>query len=184
MDRVPFPVFEFLGCTREQAQELGMVGCGLQLADSGEYSWRDTTCTLDLGKDSVKIFLFIEGIPFDKMPEKQAYARVRLLHMEEYVKYYSSIEEFLQLYRRNRFLRLGSRARLDPWELDSHDSFILRMDDQTFNECFISDPRGRISYSRIVNSEETLHKPFMIRKPDGLPDPGLGGWIKVCSFAK
>jgi len=181
MDRVPGLVFEFLGTTRGTAHEMGMVGCGLQLDPSGEYSWRDTTCTLDLKKDEVKVFLTIEGIPFSSLPEHQGYARVSLLHMEEYCHYFSSIQEFLVLYRRNRFLRLGSRARESPWNLDSRESYILRMDDSVFMTHFVADPRGHLPYSQIISTNNTLHDPIMLRKPDGLPDPGLGGWIRICS---
>lgn len=183
MDRVPGLVFEFLGCSRGTAQQMGMVGCGLQLTESGEFSWRDTTCTLDLEKDSVKIFLIIEGIPFNDIPEKQGYARVSLLHMEEYSKYFSSIQDFLVLYRRNRFRRLGRRARLPPWKLDSRDSYILRMQESTFNTCFIADPRERLSHSQIISTDDTLHDPIMLSSPGGLPDPGRGDWIRANSTA-
>jgi len=182
MDRVPTVVFEVLGISREHAHHVGMVGCGLQLTDQGEYSWRDTTCTLNLEKDQVKVFLTIEGIPFDSPPGYGGYARIPILRMEEYCKYFPSIQEFLELYRKNRFLRLGKRARLPPWELDSHDSFILRMEESAFKTHFVCDPRGHIPHSRIALGE-TLHNPIMLEKPDGLPDPGLGGWIKVCSVA-
>lgn len=181
-DRIPSMVFEFLRISRELAHEVGIVGCGLQLDDQGEYSWRDTTLTLDLGKDVVKVFLTIEGIPFDSPPHWEGYARVRILHIEEYLKYYSSIQEFLESYRKNRFLRLGRRALLPPWELDSRDSFILRMEESAFKTHFICDPRERISHSGIIRGE-TLHEPLMVREPDGLPSPGLGGWIRVCSVA-
>jgi len=183
MDRVPSLVFNFLGCSREVAQQMGMLGCGLQLNESGDFSWRDTTCTLDLEKDFVKIFLHIEGIPFDTPPHWEGYARISILHMEEYVRYFSSIQEFLELYRKNRFLRLGRRARLPPWELDSRDSYILRMEESAFRKHFVCDPRERIPHSRILFSDEVLHDPIVVEQPDGLPDPGLGGWIRANSAA-
>lgn len=182
MERVPNLVFSFLGIDRGTAHNMGMVGCGLQLDDTGEYSWKDTTATLDLGKDQVKIFLTIEGIPFSGIPSKDGYARVSLLHMEQYCEYYSSIQEFLELYRKNRFLRLGRRARLPPWSLNSRDAFILRMEDNAFLTHFVPDPRGRVPHSRI-SSDDVLHEPLMLELPDGLPSPGRGGWIKVCSVA-
>jgi len=182
MDRVPSLVFDFLGCTRGDAHDMGMVGCGLQLTDLGDFSWRETTCTLSLEKDEVKVFLTIEGIPFEGVPNFGNYVRVRLLHMGEYVKYFTSIQEFLGLYRRKRFLRLGRRARLPPWELDSHDAFILRMEESAFRTHYVCDPRGHIPHSRI-SSNETLHDPIMLVQPDGLPDPGAGGWIRANSIA-
>jgi hypothetical protein len=182
MDRIPNLVFMSLGIDRATAQQMGVVGCGLQIDDSGEYSWKDTTLTLDLGKDQVKIFLTIEGIPFSSIPEHSGYARISFLHMEEYCKYFSSIQDVLVLYRKNRFLRLGRRARLPPWKLDSRDSFILRMEESAFSTHFVSDPRGHIPHSRI-SSTDTLHDPYMLSPPDGLPDPGRGNWIKVCSVA-
>lgn len=181
-DRIPKFVFEFLRIDVGTAHQMGVVGCGLQLTDLGEYSWRDTTLTLDLKKDFVKIFLTIEGIPFDSPPHWEGYARVKILHIEEYIKYFSSIQEFLGYYQRNRFRRLGKRARLPPWELDSRDSFILKMEENVYNTHFVSDPRGQIPHSRVA-SNDTLHNPIMLSKPDGLPDPGLGGWIKANSPA-
>lgn len=181
-DRIPSFVFEFLRISREHAQEMGVVGCGLQLTDQGEYSWRETTLTLDLKKDFVKIFLTIEGIPFDSPPHWEGYARISILHMEEYIAYFSSILTFLELYLKNRFLRLGRRARLSPWELDSRDSYILRMEESAYNMHFVSDPRGRIPHSRI-SSNDTLHDPIMLKRPEALPDPGLGGWIRSNSPA-
>jgi hypothetical protein len=182
MERVPNTVFSFLGISRETAHSLGMVGCGLQLNNSGEYSWKDTTITLDLGKDQVKIFLTIEGIPFDSPPGMGGYARISILHMEQYAQYYSSIQEFLELYRKNRFLRLGRRARLPPWELDSRDAYIIRMEASAFSTHFVCDPRGHIPHSRIALGD-TLHDPIMVGTLEDMPVPGRGGWIKVNSVA-
>jgi len=175
--RVPTTVFLVLGISRATAHSIGMIGCGLQLDDSMEYDWRETTVTLDLGNPHVCVFLRIKKIDFSTIPSgPPLIARVPILVMEEYVKCYFTIKSFLEDYRRNRFLRLGSRAFLDPWDLDSRDAFMLRLSDSSFEESFISDPRGQLLHSEIA-SKVGRFPPKQFREVPGIPDPGMGSWI-------
>jgi hypothetical protein len=177
MERVPEVVFITLGVPRARAKELGMLGCGLQLDDAGEYHWREATITLDLGRWEVTTFLRVEGIPFTHIPGFQETARITFLQMETYINKFKGIKEFLALFRRNKFLRLGRKAYLDPWELNSQDSYVLRMSDEDFLRYYIADPRGQLLASEIT-SRHALHTPVLRGVvPPGLPDPEVSGWI-------
>jgi hypothetical protein len=176
LERVPTTVFLLLGVNRQDAHSMGMVGCGMQLDDEGEYAWRETTVSLDVRNSHVCIFLETKKIlPLD-LPNAPSFKRVPILVMEEYIKVYPNIVRFLEQYRRNRFIRLGPRAFLDPWELDSRDSFILSLDDEMFSSYFLADPRGKPLFSEAA-SRSGRHAPMLLRSLPGLPDPGVGSWI-------
>jgi len=177
MDRVPETVFLTLGIPRYQASELGMLGCGLQLDDSGEYLWREATITLDLSCKEVLIFLKVNGIPFTLIPNIRNTARISFMQMETFISKVTGIREFLRAHQRNKFLRLGSKAYLEPWELNSQEAFRIGMSDEDFATYYIPDPRGRL-----LNTEVTLrcslHSPLLKgTNPPGLPDPAKGDWI-------
>jgi len=155
---------------------MGMIGCGLQLDDTGDYAWGETTISLDLGKPQVCIFLKTKKIPFSTLPGMCSIARIPTLTMLEYITCYPVILSFMENHRKNKFLRLGHRAFLDPWDLDSHDSFKLLMSDEEFSSSFIVDPRGQPLLSEIA-SRVGRHSPKQFRPVQGLPDPGLGSWI-------
>jgi hypothetical protein len=177
MERVPETVFLTLGIPRSLAASLGMLGCGLQLGDSGEYSWREATITLDLGFREVSTFLKVNGIPFTIIPNHRNTARISFVQMQTYISKVTGIREFLSLHRRNKFLRLGRKAHLEPWELDSRDSFLIRMSDEDFLRYYITDPRGQLLSSEIT-SRMVLHSPILrASSPPGLPDPAKGDWI-------
>lgn len=177
MERVPETVFLTLGIPRSQAAELGMLGCGLQLGDSGEYLWREATITVDLGRREVATFLRVNGIPFTLIPNHRNTARISFVQMETFIAKVAGIRDFLSLHRRNKFLRLGRRAYLEPWELTSRDSFLIRMSDEDFLRYYIADPRGQLMASEIT-SRTCLHSPLLKGAvPPGLPDPARGGWI-------
>lgn len=161
-----------------------MIGCGLQLDDHGEYSWRETTATLSLNKEEVKLFLEIEKISYSHHPSGGSLVRVSLLQMKEYIEYFPSIQEFLLNHRKNRFLRLGRRSRLPAWELDSHDAYLINMRDSDFENHYIADPRGQLSFAQSLNAQAYLHEPFMKTIPQGLPSPGESGWIRLISSAR
>jgi len=182
MDRVPRVVFSFLRLTKEEAYRVGMVGCGLQLTDLNEFDWPETTISLSPSRE-VRTFLEIEGIPYDSMPTRAGIIRIGILQFEEYLKYYESIKDFLDRFDRLKLTRLGSSSVKEPWELNSQEHHILMMDDPQFLECFIPDPRGRLSFSELLRGI-TLHKPFMKREPEGYPQvPQHGGWIRSISPA-
>lgn len=174
--KVPETVFLVVRIDRTRAHQMGMVGCGLQLNDVGDYDWRETTISLDLGKPQVCVFLRTQGIDFNTIPGRGSIARIPILLMEKYGQQFGRISSFLELYRKNRFLRLGRRALLDPWDLDSRDSFLLRLEDETFCSSFIVDPRGQPLVAELM-SNQCRHPPKQIREVPGLPDPGRGKWI-------
>jgi len=174
--RVPDTVLLVLRMTRDHAYQYGMIGCGLQLDDSGEFDWAKTTITLSPSKEEVILFLKVRGIEYSIVPSERKPIRLSILDFEDYVHRYVHIQEFLDMHRRNRFLRLGRRAFFPAWELDSHDAFIILMKDDEFSHHFVTDPRGQPTYSEIAR-EQSRHVPLMVRRPLGLPDPGLGGWI-------
>jgi len=173
--RVPETVFLVIRIDRIRAHKMGMVGCGMQLNDVGDYDWRETTISLSLGSPQVCVFLRTRGVAFDHIPGRESFVRISPLLMEEYGRDFDRISSFLELYRKNRFLRLGSRAFLDPWDLDSRDSFLLRMDDAEFNASFIVDPRGQPLIAELI-SRQGRYPPKRIRDVPGLPDPGRGKW--------
>jgi hypothetical protein len=176
LERVPTTVFLFLGVSRQDAHSMGMVGCGMQLDDSGDFAWKETTVSLSLGQPQVCIFLKTKNIEFSVMPGMCNIARIPISTMLEYITVFPVIVSFIEKHRKNKFMRLGHRAFLDPWDLDSHDSFKLLMDDDAFASSFIEDPRGPPLLSEIA-SRIGRHSPKQFRPVPGLPDPGQGSWI-------
>lgn len=176
LERVPTTVFLVLGISRQDAHSMGMIGCGLQLDDTGDFAWSETSVSLDLGLPQVCIFLKTKKIPFSVLPGVSHVARIPIKLMLEYIVVYPTITSFMECHRRNKFLRLGHKAFLDPWDLDSHDSFKLLMSDDDFNSSFITDPRGPPLHSEIA-ARRGRHSPKQFRPVQGLPDPGVGSWI-------
>lgn len=173
LSRVPETVFLLLGVSRSHASFAGMTGCGLQLGIV-DYDWKETTISFDMGNAHVRVFLKTKEESYDIRPGSPAY-RMPLLLAEEYFRSYRDIDEFLSNYKRNRFIRLGQKAFLDPWELDTRDAFILCAPDLEFDEYFIKDPRGPPLISE-VSSRTGRISPKQFRDWPGLPDPGVGGW--------
>jgi hypothetical protein len=182
MERVPDEVFLFLRTSRRNAQQMGMVGCGLQLTGSGDYDWPAVTITVNASDERVKTFLTIEGIPFDDIVGKPSYIRLGILQFEEFIVYYESVCEFARIHESLRFIRLGKRCQVPLWELTPQDAFILRMSESEFDTHFIKDPRGPLKFSEISRGI-SRHDPIMMSRPPGFPDPGRGGWIKSNSIA-
>lgn len=174
--RVPDTVFLFLGISRERASQMGVIGCGLQLNDDYEYSWSETTVTLSPNKEEVRIFLTVRRIPFSHVPNEQRPLRISMLDMEDFILRYENIQRFLCMYRRNRFLRLGHRAYVPSWELDSREAFLLGMSDDDFDRHYVADPRGQLTFGEIAR-RESRHSPVELVRPAGIPDPGQGYWI-------
>lgn len=162
---------------------MGMLGCGLQLGDDGEISRRDTTVTLDASRPEVQCFFGLEGVEVSNFSPLNI-SRISILQMEEYIVLYPEIVEYLRLYERNRFLRLGNRARVPAWNLSSRESYIVRMSDDDFHRHFVSDPRMRMTMAGILNPNLFLHPPILIGEgPDGLPPPDQGAWGRLTSCA-
>jgi hypothetical protein len=177
MDRIPSDVFIVLGRTRSECKALGMVGCGLQLNDIGDYAWSETTFSVSLDAPEVRVYLRVKGIPYITIPTLSSIARVNFQQMEEYIGVLPDIRKFLREYSRNRFLRLGNKASREPDSLDSRDAFLLRMSNEEFEKFYVSDPRGSLSVSSLLRGY-TLHPPVLKGvEPAGLPAPGLGDWI-------
>jgi hypothetical protein len=178
MDKIPEMVFLTLGVSRSQAAQRGMVGCGLQLNPSTyDYMWAETTFAMDFGRAEVRIFLTINGIPFSPLPGNGGIVRIPFLQMETYLSRYQGIKDFLDSYRKNRFLRLGSRSFLEPWELNSRDAFLLGMSNEEFLRYYVVDPRGAPTSSMVTN-QLPLHSPVLLGSdPEGLPVPQESGWI-------
>lgn len=162
-----------LSTTRENCSHVGMVGCGLQLDDQGDISWSEVTVTLRLSEE-VNTFLMIKGIPFNHIPEHQGFSRISILEMAEFLKEFSNIEEYIRLYYKNRVTRLGSRVQARPWELNSRESFVIRMADDDFNRHFVGDPRS-LQFAEIARGL-SLHRPVLLSEPEGFPLPGRGNW--------
>lgn len=174
---VPEAVFLLVGVSRSRAKEIGMIGCGLQLNESNtEFDWRETTISLDISNPYVCVFLKTEGISFSLLPGKSSYTRVPILTFEKYSVEYPRIHSFLELHKKHRFLRLGGRAFLAPHELDSRDSFLLRLSNEDFSRCFITDPRGPPSMAEVARCIPR-HPPKQFGDLPGLPGPGQGSWI-------
>jgi len=174
---IPETVFLTLGIPRSRAREFGMSGCGLQLDPSGEYAWREATITLDTSLEEVQVFLRVNDIPFTIIPNIRNTARITFPQMQLFISKIAGIREFLESFRRNKFLRLGRKSYSSPWELNSRDAFLLGMSDEEFSRYYITDPRGRLLSSE-VSSRTCLHSPVLrAEEPLGLPDPVAGGWI-------
>jgi len=182
MSGIPTVVFTFLGLSPEKAKTVGMSGCSLQLDDQYEYDWKETSILMSKAHTEFKMFCVIEGISFDDSTS-EGLCRITIQQMEEYINLYPSISSFLEMWEETRFLRLGRRARLPPYELDSYDAFLVRMPRKEFDSFFVSDPRGPLSYAELANSAYFLHKPLMKKTPEGLPAPGSRGWIRLSSIA-
>lgn len=181
MSVVPDWALRVLGISRTHANRLGVVGCGIQLTETGEYDYGSLTVTLK-SSENLFCFLTVERIPFDYL--KTRYIRLELTQVEEYIKYSESIKEFLDRWMKVKAKRLGPKALLPPWELDSQDHFIIMLDDESFSRHFISDPRERLSHAELLRGN-SLHKPLMKTVPEGYPQvPRAGGWIRPCSIAK
>jgi len=174
--RVPTQVFFFIGVSRQDAHTMGMIGCGIQLDSHCEYDWKEFTISLDLNNPQVCVFLRTKNIQFSLLPGRNLVARIPILFMQEYVRIYPRILSFLDNHRKNKFLRLGRRAFLDPWDLDSRDSFVLSMSNEEFSFFFISDPRGPPLASEVA-SRIGRHSPKLYRACPGLPAPDMGSWI-------
>lgn len=173
---IPQTLFVVLGITYASAASMGMSGCSIQLNSEKEISWSDTMILFDHSRREVKTFLRLQSAGFTRTVTGNM-LRVSIPEAIEYFNKYSTIQVYLDSYDRNRHLRLGSRASLDPWDLNNRDSFILRMSDDDFNRHYISDPRNRVTTAEAIRGL-TLHSPVLRgANPDGLPDPGIRGWI-------
>jgi len=181
MDYIPYEICRFLQTEREELAQMGVVGCGLQLDPKGDYLWEETTLSFHQGNTALRVFLTVEGLSSNPLPGREV-IRLSLLTCEEFVRYHKSIQDFLELYHTRKWVRLGRRARLPPWEMSSQDAFIITMNENDFENHFTSDPRGRLSHTGLVTGA-TLHDPIMHTKPGGLPDPRQGGWIRSNSIA-
>lgn len=184
MTVVPYWALQGAGISRAHANQIGIVGCSIQLTDDAEYDYTSLTFTLR-PQEALYCFLTIERIPFDYIPEKsQGYVRMDVTHTIEYLRYFTSIEEFLNRWRDLRAVRLGSRSLLKPWELCSHDYHMIMMDESEFLRHFIPDPRGKLTHAEILRGL-TLHKPLM--RGNGPLEfqspPQESGWIRSCSTA-
>lgn len=179
MDRVPQVVLSFLRISRETASNIGMLGCGIQLNEMGEYDWSETTITLSIENEAFRCFAIVEGISFSNLPGMSGRVRIGVLQFEEYMKYHDSIAEFLQLYYNRRVIRLGPRFRVSPWELNSHDWFMIHMSQDDFERKFVSDPRIHLTTSEILRGG-SLHAPCMLTEvPELSGPPRRGGWIRT-----
>jgi hypothetical protein len=107
LSRIPTTVFLVLRLTREHAYQYGMIGCGLQTDDSGEFDWAQTTITLSADKEEALLFLKVRGIEYSFVPTDRKPIRVSLLDFEEYVHMYDALQAFLEAYRQNRFFGVG-----------------------------------------------------------------------------
>lgn len=183
MERIPQPVFSFLRVSRGTACQMGMVGCGLQLNKEGEYDWSETTITLSSDNEIARCFIVIEGIPHNFLVGSPGRIRIGILQFEEYMRYFTSIKNFLEIYKSRRTLRLGPRRSVVPWELNSHDVFMLRMSEDDFKDCFIADPRGQLTTSEILRGLH-LHAPCKLKEvPELSGPPRRGNWIRTSSLA-
>jgi hypothetical protein len=182
MISTPSWVHDGFGISRSQAEQIGVSGWGIQLDENGEYEWSAVTLTLRF-TENLMCFLVTQDHVLSQVPGFQGLYRLDAQTIHEYLVYYDSIEEFLNRWRANRYLRLGARSVLRPWELNSQDHFIIMLDDEAFLRHFISDPRGRLSHAEILLGS-TLHKPLMKTEPPGYPvAPRARGWIRPGSIA-
>jgi hypothetical protein len=173
---IPQALFVAIGVNRTDCIRMGLTGCSLQLDDTQEYSWAESEVLLDFGRREVRTFLRIQGVSFAHTVIGTN-VRISVLAVREYFHKYYSIEKFLGAYDKNRVLRLGSRYTVNPWDLDSRDSIILRMEDSEFNRIFISDPRKRLTTAEILRNL-SLHSPVLRGEPPAWHScPASRGWI-------
>lgn len=173
---IPETLLIVLGVSYADLISMGFVGFTQELNSDNEISWSDSSVCLDRRRREVQTFLRVQSISnTDSIMGPRL--RVSIPDARTYFNRYGDLEDFLKAYDTNKYLRLGSRASLEPWELNSKDSFILRMSDAEFQRYFISDPRKTIPYSSMVRGS-TLHSPVLRgMHPPGLPDPEDRGWI-------
>jgi len=173
---IPETLLIVLGISYADLIRMGFVGLVQELNSDGEISWSESLVCLDKGRREVQTFLRIQAISnTDSINGPRL--RVSIPDAQTYFNRFDDIERFLNAYDANKYLRLGSRASLEPWELNSKDSFILRMSDAEFQRYYISDPRKTIPYSSMVRGS-TLHSPVLRGMcPPGLSDPEDRGWM-------
>lgn len=177
LQRVPDTVLLCIGVPRHIAyQRFGMRGCGLQLDDQNEFDWPSSTITVLLNQEW-KLFLKVNGKPFTDLPTGHGYARVDIPTMRQFIASHEKVKNFLDLHSANRWLRLGSGAFLEPWELDSQQAYLVDMPSSDFDRYYVSDPRGNPTFSEI-SRRSGRHSPVLRGPaPPGIPSPGRGGWI-------
>jgi len=169
---VPENLLLVLGYSRMDLVSMGMVGCSMQLGSDYEVSWSASSVLLDNG-DATKIFFVHRSWSVTTT----SFARVTIPDAQAYFKAYPGIKRFLDNYRTNRFRRLGRRAFLDPWELDSRDAFIINMKEKDFDSFFVSDPRSGPTVAQVI-TRVPLHSPMLIGvEPPGIPLPEVHNWI-------
>lgn len=173
---IPETLYIVLGVCHADLVRMGFVGFVEELNSDNEISWSESLICLDKSRREVQTFLRVQAISnTDSINGPRL--RISISDARTYFNRYDDIEDFLSAFDANKYLRLGSRASLEPWELNSKDSFILRMSTDDFHRYYISDPRRTIPYSGIIRGS-TLHSPVLRGStPPGLSDPEDRGWI-------
>jgi len=176
-------VLNALRISLSESSRMGIVGAGVQLNDRGEYDLTTVTVTI-LPTQELLTFLEVEGFPSTTLPGLvQGYRRLDFQTTSEYVSYFDSIHSFVDSWSKNRYLRLGSKASLRPWELDSHDFHLIMMDESDFLGHYVPDPRGQLSAAEIIRGHYR-HTPVMTKTPPWYKrDFSRGGWIRSNSVA-
>lgn len=173
--RIPEEVLLVLGIPRTLCRKYGISGCGLQLDESGDFAWKETTLTMSLQVRELPLFLRIRGIAFDYLPHMGGYVRLDVLTVEKFISAYDGVSEFLRLYDRNKFRRLGRDAFVDVWCLTTYQARLVTLSDKEFDDLFIADPRGPLSTAELI-SRQPRHSP-VLRPGAEFTVPEEGSWI-------
>jgi len=173
--RIPETIILLLGIPRSRCHVYGISGCGMQLDDSGEIDWRETTLTMSLQKRELPLFLTVRGIAFDYIPHIGGYVRLDIPTVEKFISAFDGLSDFLAHFDRNKFLRIGPAAFGDPWALTTRQARLIALSDEDFDKMFIADPRGPMQTSEVLK-RIPRHTP-VLRPGYEFSFPGERGWI-------
>jgi len=175
VSRIPETIILLLGIPRKSCHVYGISGCGMQLDDSGEIDWRETTLTMSLAKRELPLFLTVRGFAFNYIPKIGGYVRLDIPTVEKFISAFDGLRDFLTCFDRNKFLRLGPSAFEEPWTLTTRQARLVTLSDEEFDKLFIADPRGPLQVSEILR-RVPRHTP-VLRPGYEFSFPGVRGWI-------
>lgn len=114
--------------------------------------------------DELRLFVKLNKESVSHSPSGSV--RLTLSQAADYVRSFPGYSTLTVAWRQNRSIRLGRRALLPVWALTPEELGILAMSPRDFGQNYVSDPRGRLTFSEVVR-RETRHKPVCV----GIPAP-------------
>jgi len=161
----------YLGMSRDKIPSVdGYVGEQLPFTKSGDPDWANYRVGLSVDgyfpSTYARFILRMKSKPqhafWVNMTQFKAYLEFRKNHLPDYL-----------VYTRYRRERLGGDWNLNWFQLDEQQRFILKMDEPSFREHFVADPRGSVMYSK-VHDGGCLHPPILVAEPPGYPGKARG----------